>query len=209
MAQTPLDEKRVLELKIFDDIMYIYDNNTVLDDLETVEELTEVLEEISLLNKQYRHLHVELKFLMGDDYADAYKEHDKRLQAMKTFISSVKTRIKTVNSTKVDTEKNNLTSALKIEQGIFHERFEKELADFRVDNVVEIREKCSKLETLLQDYYRLFCKAKIGLADNFDAAFDKTFDDRIETIRGKMSRILKRVLPRRKPSTKGKFKNST
>ena len=138
MAQTPLDEKRVLELKIFDDIMYIYDNNTVLDDLETVEELTEVLEEISLLNKQYRHVHVELKFLMGDDYADAYKEHDKRLQAMKTFISSVKTRIKTVNSTKVDTEKNNLTSALKIEQGIFHERFEKELADFRVDNVFEI-----------------------------------------------------------------------
>ena len=193
MAQSPVDEKKVLELQIFDDITYVYDNNTVLEDLETVEELTEVLEEISLLNKQYRHVHVELKFLMGDGYADAYKEHGKRLEAMKTFISSVKTRIKTVNSTKVDTEKDNLKSALKIEQGIFHERFDKELADFRVDNVVEIREKCSNFEALLQDYYRLFSKAKIGLAGNFDDAFGKTFDDRIATIRGKIDEGKKAV----------------
>ena len=164
MAQTSLNEKKVLELQIFDDIKYIYDNNAVLDDLETVEDLNEVLEEISLLNKQYRHVHVELKFLMGDAYEDAYKEYDQRLEGMKKFISSVKKRIKTLNSSKVESDKNNLTSALKIEEGIFRERFDKELVEFRLDNVVEIRENCSKCEALLQEYYRLFSKAKIGLA---------------------------------------------
>ena len=193
MAQSSLNEKKVLELQIFDDIKYIYDNNAVLDDLETVEDLNEVLEEISLLNKQYRHVHVELKFLMGDAYADAYKEYDQRLEGMKKFISSVKKRIKTLNSSKVESDKNNLTSALKIEEGIFRERFDKELVEFRLDNVVEIRENCSKLEALLQEYYRLFSKAKIGLAGDFEAVFAKTFDDMITLIRDKIDEGKKAV----------------
>ena len=218
MAQTPLDEKKVLELQIFDDIKYIYDSNAVLDDLGTLEDLTEVLDEISLLNKQYRHVHVELKFLMGDDYADAYKEYDQRLEGMKKFISSVKKRIKTLNSSKVESDKNNLTSALKIEEGIFRERFDKELVEFRLDNVVEIRENCSKLEALLQEYYRLFSKAKIGLAGDFEAVFAKTFDDMITLIRDKIdegkkavaksNQIWRRTLRRRKPSTSRSCKNS-
>ena len=39
---SPLEEKKLLELQIFDDIKYIYDTN-VLDDIECVEDLDEVL----------------------------------------------------------------------------------------------------------------------------------------------------------------------
>ena len=56
---------------------------------------------------------------------------------------------------------------------IFRERFEKEFEKFGLDNVVEIRENCSKFEVLLQDYYRLFSKAKIGLAGDFEDKFGK------------------------------------
>ena len=83
------EEKKLLELQIFDDIKNIYDTNN-LEELETVDDLTELLEEISLLNKQYRHVHVELKYLMDKDYEAAYPEHAARLKGMKDFISSLK-----------------------------------------------------------------------------------------------------------------------
>ena len=97
---------------------------------------------------------------MGDDYAAAYIEYDKRLEAMRKFISSVKLKIRTVSSTKMDSERDNLVASLKIEEEIFRERLEKELDDCQFDTVVDIQEKYSKLEHLLQDHYRLFSKAK-------------------------------------------------
>ena len=57
MAKEAVDEKRMLELRIFDDIKNVYDTYVDINHLETVEDLSEVLEEISLLCKQYRHVH--------------------------------------------------------------------------------------------------------------------------------------------------------
>ena len=193
MAKEAIDEKRMLELRIFDDIKNVYDVNVDLEDLETVEDLSEVLEEISSLCKQYRHVHSDLKYLMGDDYAAAYIEYDKRLEAMRKFISSVKLKIRTVSSTKMDSERDNLVASLKIEEEIFRERLEKELEDCQFDTVVEIREKCSKLEHLLQDHYRLFSKAKIGLAGDFEGVFNKTFEDMITRVRDKIEEGRKAV----------------
>ena len=126
MAKEAVDEKRMLELRIFDDIKNVYDTYVDINHLETVEDLSEVLEEISLLCKQYRHVHSDLKYLMGNDYATEYSaaEFEKRLEAMREFISSVKIRIKTVSSSKMDNEKNNLVASLKIEEEIFHQRLE-------------------------------------------------------------------------------------
>ena len=45
MSKDMLDEKKLLELRILDDIKDIYDCNN-LNELETVEDLTEVLDEI-------------------------------------------------------------------------------------------------------------------------------------------------------------------
>ena len=51
MAKEAVDEKRMLELRIFDDVKNVYDVNVDLNDLETVEDLSEVLEEILSLCK--------------------------------------------------------------------------------------------------------------------------------------------------------------
>ena len=90
MSKDTLDEKKLSELRIFDDIKNVYDSNVDLDELDTVEDLTEVLDEILLLNKQYRHVHVDLKYLMGDGYAAVYCEYAQRLEGMRKFISSLK-----------------------------------------------------------------------------------------------------------------------
>ena len=60
-----LKEKKLEELLIHDDIQYIFDTN-VAEDMDSIE-LMEVLEEISRLNKDYRHIHVELKSMMGTE----------------------------------------------------------------------------------------------------------------------------------------------
>ena len=189
MSGNMLEEKKLLELQIFDDIKNIYDTN-LLNEMETVEDLEEVLAEVSLLNKKFRHVHVELKYLMGEQYAESYADsYDTRLDGMRSYGSAVKQKIKLLNSSKINDEKEKLTSSLKIEEEVFRERVEKELLTFEMDEhskIDEIKENCSKFEHLLEGYYNLLSKAKIGLGIDFQNTFNSIFDDTITRIRGKI-----------------------
>ena len=129
---SPLEEKKLLELQIFDDIKYTYDTNLIAE-IEGVEELGDLLIEISDLTKRFRHIHVELRFLLGEDYAPAYPEFDKRLEGLKKFALAVKQKMKLLNSTKISSEKELMISSLRIEDEIFQDRFEKEFASFNID----------------------------------------------------------------------------
>ena len=91
--QKQLEEKKLLELQIFDDIQDIYDTH-ILDELDGLEELEDVLAEVSMLTKKFRHIHVELKFRLGNDYNDSYPEFDKRLEGLRKYTTSVKQKIK-------------------------------------------------------------------------------------------------------------------
>ena len=183
-----LEEKRLYELQIFDDIQDIYDTH-ILDEVDGLEDLEEVLEEISALTKKFRHIHVELKFILGDEYGAAYPEFDKRLEGLRTYTSSVKQKVKRLNSSKVSNEKESLISSLKIEEEVFHERLEKELLAFKLDDLSktdEIEKKCSKFEHFLEDYYKLFSKAKIGLGVDFEKVFKTKFEELINRINEKI-----------------------
>ena len=72
MDENRLEEKKLEELQIYGDIQDIFATH-VVNDIDTVDELTEVLEEISCLNKDYRHIHVELKSIMGTGYDTVYE----------------------------------------------------------------------------------------------------------------------------------------
>ena len=180
---SPLEEKKLLELQIFDDIKFIYDTN-VLDDIDSVEYLDEVLSEVSDLTKRFRHIHVELKYLLGDGYADAYPEFDKRLEGLKKYTLAVKQKMKLLNTSKISGEKELMISSLKIEDEIFRDRVEKEFASFNMDEakIDNIREKCSKYEKFQEECYNLLSKAKIGLGDEFQKVFDTKFDELIARI---------------------------
>ena len=186
--QNQLEEKKLLELQIFDDIQDIYDTH-ILDELDGLEELEDVLAEVSMLTKKFRHIHVELKYRLGNDYNDSYPEFDKRLEGLRKYTTSVKQKIKLLNSSKAADENEALISSLMIEEKVLHDRLEKELLTFEVEKfskIDEISERCSKLEHLLEDYYRLLSKAKIGLAEGFDAVFETKFDEMIDSINQKV-----------------------
>ena len=105
--QKQLEEKKLLELQIFDDIQDIYDTHA-LDGVDGLEELEEVLEEISLLTRKFRHIHVELKFRLGEGYAASYPQFDKRLEGLRQYTNSVKQKIKILTSSKATDEQNSL-----------------------------------------------------------------------------------------------------
>ena len=92
-----LNEKSILELQVVEDLtesFLIFD----LEDLETKQELTEGMEQISELGKKFRHVHVELKNLMGEtEYAEKYPNYDKKCSDVREYIKNVRLKIKTLD----------------------------------------------------------------------------------------------------------------
>ena len=73
------EEKRVKEIQICDDLEEAF-TLYALDDLETEDGVSEGLAYISDLGKEYRHIHIELKELLGEKpYAETYPESHKTL----------------------------------------------------------------------------------------------------------------------------------
>ena len=67
---------RVRELQICDDLVDAFTLFNI-DELDTCEEISEGMTHITELGKQYRHIHVELKELLGDaPYTAAYPLDD-------------------------------------------------------------------------------------------------------------------------------------
>ena len=194
MSGDTLEERKMQELQIFNDIQEVYDTN-IIGDTESVDELTEVLDEISILGKQYRHIHVELKYLLGDQYAAEYPLFDARLDALRKYITSVKDKIKELRSTEMGSEKKILVSSLKTEEEIVRQRLDEFLA-FEMDEnskLAEVVEGGSQLKQFLETYYGLLSKAKVGLGVDFQNEFGNTFDDVIAKIKEKMSEVKKLV----------------
>ena len=68
------------ELKIVEDIKLNCDLYK-LEDLFSEEEISEAIDIISNLFTSYRHFHVELKQLLGDDYEVKYPTYWKNVEA--------------------------------------------------------------------------------------------------------------------------------
>ena len=176
-----LKEKKLEELIICSDLEYIFDNNSV-NDMDLVE-LEDTLEEISRVAKDYRHIHVELKSIMDADYAAVYKvEYETRLDKAKVFIRDVKAELKKKKSSDVSQESEKLRSSLRIEEEFFRERLEAEILKFGMTEIIEIQENCSKFERLLEEYYRVVSRVKIGFDDDFEAEFGSKVNDTIASI---------------------------
>ena len=147
MSGDNIEERKLQELQIFNDIQEVYDTN-IIGDTESVDDLTDVLGEISVLGRQYRHVHVELKFLLGNQYETDYPLFHPRLDALRKYITSVKDKIKKLRLTEMGSEKKNLVSSLKTEEEIVSQRLEEFLA-FEMDEnskLAEVVENGSQLK---------------------------------------------------------------
>ena len=114
-----LNEKIVSELIVAEDLKEFY-LISALTDLETKEELVEGLEQISELSKKFRHMHVELKNLMGEtDHAEKYPNYDEDCTKACEYIKNVRLMIKKLDQD----EQKNLSDASEIEKTADDEKF--------------------------------------------------------------------------------------
>ena len=105
-----------------EDIQEEYNAN-IIGGTESVDDLTDVLDEISILGKQYRHIHVELvEYLLGDKYATEHPLSDTRLDALRKCITLVRDKIRELRSTKMGSGEENFVFSFRTEEEIFSQR---------------------------------------------------------------------------------------
>ena len=184
-------EKSVLELQIDEDIsesLLIF----AAADLETEHEVSEGLEVISELSQKYRHVHVELKTLMGENaYAEKYGDYQTRCKTLREYIKNARTKIKTIKQTEQEklnqaalsekkladertqglrlAEEAKAKASLQIQEQVFGEKIKREIANFELKDIASIEKSCDRLEKIVDDYYTLFSNVKIVFGDKYEA----------------------------------------
>ena len=192
-------EQAVKEMQIMDDLNEAFD----LFDLEycvTVDEISEGMSEISERGREFRHIHIELKNLLGDAHAGTYPKYEETCKKVRQYARDGKTKIREIEqhtkfqenlrikferdlenkkllqkeADKQETLKHHFT----VDQQTFQERLEDEIKNFSLTDVEEIKETCARLELLLNDNFKLLGRAKIIYGEEFKvkdrAEFDKT-----------------------------------
>ena len=187
-------------------------NIYALDDLETESEISEAIEQVNELGRQFRHVHVELKEEMGErDHGEAYVKYAETCEAIRTFVKSARSKVKGVKKENKDKEeikfenerKSEAINALKIEEQVFREKLERKITTFEDtenDENDEIK-KCAKLEVLLDEYYTLLSRFKIAFGENFENEYKEIFDNT-------GTRIMENIDLRRKEIKKQKTEKS-
>ena len=187
-----LDEKSVLELQVSEDLTESFLIFS-LDDLETKEELTEGMEQISELGKKFRYVHVELKNLLGEiEYKEKYPNFEKKCSDVREYIKKVRTKIKEVDlaekkkvlnaseAEKAEEEGKRLKAklsevvkvrtSLEIEERVFGGKIDREIKNFSLENPSCIQRSLDRLELIVDDYYKLFSNVKVAYGESFETA---------------------------------------
>ena len=143
------------------------------------DELEEKLSETTELGKNFRHVHVEIKSLMDEGYEEAYPEYKDESDRVRNFIRDIKKRLKEKTSDAKNSKSAELKSSFLIEEAIFSERVDRELKNFEVQTIedtADLKEGCTRFDSLLTDYYSLLSRAKIALKNDFEMDLKDVFD---------------------------------
>ena len=73
-------------------------------DLITDEEFNEAIETIKDGGQKYRHIHVELQNLLGDQHKEKYPKYEDNVKKIMTFIKSLRKKLREVKKSQVDTK---------------------------------------------------------------------------------------------------------
>ena len=196
-------EKRVMEMQLCDDIDEAF-KLYALEDLETEDEISEGLVHMSELGKKYRHIHVELKVMLGDDaYATEYPENQVT-EKVREYTTEARTKKKLISMEKqklADKEKaqeteerarkeqeehESLKALFMIEEQAFHDKLENEIESFTLEDIKEIeeiKEHVSRFQSLLDEYFKILPRAKHVYGDDFVDNFKNIFDETVAKIR--------------------------
>ena len=200
-----MDQSQVVleELKIVEDISHSLDLYK-LDELLTEEETNEAVGILSGLSKDYRHVHVELKTTLGDDYVGKYPKYDVMSGKMNTYIKSAKSKIRVIKNENQESKNLEVQKQKNYDDKQFFEveallltqkvAQRNEAVDVLVvKNENEINEYISKMEGFINEFFALSAKMKHAGPDVYSQKFEKDCMYSISEIQQdiKMAKLLK------------------
>ena len=108
MEGSDLNEKKIVELQISEDILEIF-NIYNINELDSVDELSESIQLITDLAKKYRHIHVDLKHSMGNvDHGNTFQQFGTFSERIRNFIKESKAKLKRLTKEEKEKEEEGM-----------------------------------------------------------------------------------------------------
>ena len=188
---------KILELHIAEDIDFILESATD-SDLESwdLEDVSEKIDEIDSVMKEFRDVHAQLKNSLGAEYPILYPGYVDKTQKCEAFLRKCKSRCEILRSWVEKASLDDLKVCLKIELSVFRERLATEIGglDFASADVSELEDGRSRCECLLDDFYQFLARANVAIRNDNDVELQTLFDDTLELLYGRISELSKKVI---------------
>ena len=194
-ANMDIDRLKVKEKQVRNDLsesLRLY----YLQDLNTVDDVLEGLENVTEIGKNYRYVHIELETAMGEtEYRKAYPKAEEFTDKVRQFQASAKSKSRLLkqqesdnNAARIAAERQEIElklkkASLEVEEQVFRGKLEDEIGNFNLDEVDEIKQSCKRFENLLDECYSLLSKTKAVFSDEFDDKYKQNFEESISKIR--------------------------
>ena len=166
-----LKDLKVCERKHIEDLVTYLDLFD-LEDMDSIAECNEGIQLISECGVKYRHVHVELKCLMGDEeHKKMYDKYAAYSLTVTKYVKAAKAKVKELTRKVREDEESDAQGkarhAVLVKVNVLHERLTDE--DLKVGNVFEGKASCEKYDQVRGEYYNLLSEAKIVYGNAFDA----------------------------------------
>ena len=170
-----LNEVKIRERKYFEDLVTYLDLFN-LEDMDSVEEYAEGIQHISEIGGKYRHVHVELKCLMGNEYEAEYDKYKAHSLQISKYLKDAKARMKEAGRLAKEAEsmsaQGKAREAVTVEVNVFQEKLE--AGSTEVESITDGQAYCTRYESFLDEYYCLLGKARIAFGNDFESHQCKT-----------------------------------
>ena len=161
-----------------------------LNELVSVDDISEGLETATLYSKKYRDAHTECRLSMGEEYEKNYPTSEEVVESLRNYIRQAKQKLRDmqeeVNADKKEEEKlekmrqeKERGDALQYEYDFFVSKLERKLGNFDWclnNGFQEISSEIQVMETSLDEWYALNGKMK-GVFENYENKFEGKFQE--------------------------------
>ena len=178
--------------------------------LESVEEVNEAIDVLTNVSQKYRHIHVELKSVLGKNYNNKYPEYEINLSKITKFTREVRGKLNHFkDAAEVARLQSETMSRLSGEQVKKQElKIEEDVLDLKVSRLdasmdvalatdpVELEQYCAKMETFVSEYLDLSGKLKMCYSKDEYNVHRVRIDESVSRISDevKMTKMLKQKL---------------
>ena len=201
-ANMDLNNVVVEECKVMEDINHslaLYG----LSELFSEEEVKEAYGELLQLSQKYRHVHVELKALLGNEYGEKYPLYQNTYDRLMAYVKEAKDKLRDLRAEVQKSSREHERNAFGVELNVLLGRVAEENKSIdpqTLQDVQEIDQYILKMEKFIDEFFHLKAKMMTKCPDDFESHFSDPISERTTEIRQdiKMAKILRQDVSKRK-----------